>query len=148
MTHQKFLTWLSVRPGSRFAISDYRFPTSALALVMVLSSSADQAPLRMLGSVLTEATIHPQAFTETSSTSASVSGERVLLFLRVPNSASLRSSRQCERERRLSYLDVSCRCRERSYLTLETVCLAVEFSEKRVEPYSSFCLVVAAEGFS
>lgn len=51
-THQKFLTWLSVLPGRRFAISDQRFPISDLALVMVASSAFVHAPFLMRGSVL------------------------------------------------------------------------------------------------
>lgn len=49
-TCQKFLTWLSVRPGRRLAISDQRFPISALVLVMIASSSADHAPFLIAGS--------------------------------------------------------------------------------------------------
>lgn len=53
-THQKFLTWLSVLPGRRFAISDQRFPISALACVIVASSDSVQAPFLMWGSVCTK----------------------------------------------------------------------------------------------
>lgn len=51
VAHQKFLTWLSVLPGRRFAISDQRFPISDLALVIVASSALVHAPFLMLGSV-------------------------------------------------------------------------------------------------
>lgn len=48
--HQWFLTWLSVLPGSSLAISDQRFPSSALASDMMRSSSALQAFFLMEGS--------------------------------------------------------------------------------------------------
>lgn len=52
-SHQKFLTWLSVLPGRRLAISDQRLPISALVLVIKASSSGVHVPFLMLGSATT-----------------------------------------------------------------------------------------------
>lgn len=53
LSHQKFLTWLSVLPGRRLAISDQRLPISALVFVIKASSSGVHVPFLMLGSATT-----------------------------------------------------------------------------------------------
>lgn len=49
-THQWFLTWLSVLPGSRFAISAQRLPSSRCASLMMYPSSVDHSHFLTVGS--------------------------------------------------------------------------------------------------